>query len=404
MGKFANIQMQETVTNITEGFKKMYSNPYYPFLEKGRTVVTYYSQSKELSVLDEGDRKAYADRGYDSPIKYNKIYNTLLYGGEKLLPQLENGDFGLESGDITMDFTVLPGLVPKANDYFIIDHYNNTFLFKVTHVDIGSPEVEDIYSIKCRYTKNDDDHIESNVVAEYTMIVSNIGTEYNCILEKREYDLLYDMERVTDTLKEYYIDLFFSNRVETLIIENKGELVYDPVLMEFIIRNSLLTHDRLIILSQQLYLERGFTIEYDKTIFRCIEDRDKSRIKRALIDAHMDIINQNMSILSMRQEKYFRALYHKPDAVIPSYMNTMRIVDEKLIDDIDSDKTYPLPDHLENIIVNYMNGRSITEGDIETIKNVEFLKTKRLFYLLPMIIFILNYNINTLVKKPKGGN
>ena len=238
MGKFTNMKVQDTVNKITEGYKQTYSNPYYPFIDKGKTVVTYLSQSNELSTLDEANRKAYSDRGKLSPIKFNQINGVILYGAEKIVINLQNGDFGVEADEISGECTMLPGLDPKPNDYFFIDHYKNRYLFKVTDVTKGTLEIEDINIIKYRYIKNDPDGIFNNILGEFNMVVSNVGTDYKCVIEKSEYNLISSLENINHKLKEYYCDLFFKNRVETLIIEENGQFIYDPVLIEFIIRNN----------------------------------------------------------------------------------------------------------------------------------------------------------------------
>ena len=185
-GRFVNLNIQNNIEDITEGFKNTYSNPYYPFIDKGKTVVTDFSQSNELSTLVEENLKEYSDRGKLSPIKFNRIEKVVIYGIEKIMISLQNGDFGVEADDITGEGTMLPGLDPKPNDYFIIDHYKNKFLFKITDVSIGTPEVEDIYQIRYRYIKNDSDNILDNVVGNYTMIVSNVDTNYKAVIENHD--------------------------------------------------------------------------------------------------------------------------------------------------------------------------------------------------------------------------
>ena len=151
-----------------------------------------------------------------------------------------------------------------------------------------------------------------------------------------------------------------------------------------------------------MYLERTFSIEYDRSIFRFIEDREKDKIDKAYLDAYLEIIHQSMSILSMRQEQYFRARYNIKNK--PSYCNQISILDKDLINRIINDEIYDLPDNLENIIINYMNDRTITKSDIDILEEVEYIPTKRLFYIIPIIIHIINYNINKLIKiTNKGG-
>lgn len=404
MGKFVNLNIQNTVETLTDGFKNMHQNPYYPLLEKGKTVVTYYSQSEELSTLDEGNLKAYSDRGYDSPIKFKKINNVILCGLEKLMLSMELGEFGLESADMEGECTMLPGLQPKANDYFIINHYENEFLFQVTKVEIGTPEVETVYSISYKHVSGASDSIKS-IVGEYEMIVNNVGTEYNAYIEKSDFDFLKVVDSLIYTLSEYYIDLFFNQRVESFIYtDNYLHNVYDPVLNEFLIRNKILSSDKnFTCYTQQVYLEPTFSLTYDKSLFKHIEELDKNKLEKCYKFAYLDIVNQVNSILSMRQEPYYITKYiQDKDQSQVKIFPVLDIVDNDLIHAIINDITVDMPDHLENVIVNYMNGRSITKADIEILEEVTFVKNKRLYYLIPIIIYILNYNANKIVNIPKG--
>lgn len=402
-GRFVNLNIQNNIEDITEGFKNTYSNPYYPFIDKGKTVVTYFSQSNELSTLDEGNLKAYSDRGKLSPIKFNRIEKVVIYGIEKIMISLQNGDFGVEADDITGEGTMLPGLDPKPNDYFIIDHYKNKFLFKITDVSIGTPEVEDIYQIRYRYIKNDSDNILDNVVGNYTMIVSNVGTNYKAVIENHDLQFIKSLEDIMYKLKDYYCSLFFNDRVETFIVEELFQLVYDPVLIEFIIRNKLFNHNGLYIYTQQMHLEKTFIIEYDKTLFKCIEDKDIKSVENVMNNAYLEKINQPMSILSMRQEKYFRAKYVSDTSNIPKYETIMNIFDSDFVEGIINNNILDIPDRLENIVINYMNDKTITKEDVSILNEIDFKPTKRLFYMLPIVIFIIQNNINKLIKINKGG-
>lgn len=402
-GKFVNMNIQNTVEKLTDGFKNINRNPYYPLLDKGKTIVTYYSQSEELSTLDEGNSKAYSNIGKESPIKFKKINNVVLYGLEKIMTSMDLGDFGLESNDIEGECVMLPGLEPKANDYFIINHYENEYLFQVTKVEYGTPEVETVYSISYKQVSGDSSKIK-NIVGEYEMLVNNVGTKYNAYIEKTDFDFLKMSDDIIGKLTEYYIDLFFNTRVESFIIKGNMENIYDPVLNEFLIRNKILASDKnFSCYQQQLYLEPTFSLTYDMSIFRYIENKDRN-IRKCYKYAYLDKIDQINSILSMRQEPYYLANYVMDKNTIQPFYQTINVVEEDLLEGIINNITLDIPDHLENIIINYMNGKDISKSDIEILEEVTFAKNKRLYYLLPIIIYILNYNANKLISIPKRRN
>ena len=55
-----------------------------------------------------------------------------IYGAEKIQLSLENGDFGLESGEIAGESIILPNTItPYTGDYFEIPHIKSKLLFKL---------------------------------------------------------------------------------------------------------------------------------------------------------------------------------------------------------------------------------------------------------------------------------
>ena len=50
-----------------------------------------------------------------------------------------------------------------------------------------------------------------------------------------------------------------------------------------------------------------------------------------------------------------------------------------------------------------MNDKTITKEDVSILNEIDFKTTKRLFYMLPIVIFIIQNNINKLIKINKGG-
>jgi hypothetical protein len=54
-------------------------------------------------------------------------------------------------------------------------------------------------------------------------------------------------------------------------------------------------------------------------------------------------------------------------------------------------------DVLKDIIIGFMNGESLTEQNINDLKHLDYVKSMEMYYLLPIMIFIIEQNIqNTL--------
>jgi hypothetical protein len=225
------------------------------------------------------------------------------------------------------------------------------------------------------------------------MIINNVGTNFKAIILENDYNFVDTLESFTNRLKKYYQDLFFKKKVQTFIYEYNGEHFYDPFMIEFIIRNSILEGGDYVYISHQTYLNSTFSIDYDRTIFRNIELKKKN-IKNVIGQA--SLIQDPNSLMCVRMEDYYKIQYDgkiflgNPIETIPADV-MVAIKDNILLEDEDK-----LP---YNILINYLNGvETFDPKYIDIIENIDYQSNKDLFYLIPMIIYILEYYIKTLLK------
>ena len=102
MGKFTDTKYTNTIDSLVSATKSKINNPYYIFSDKKPTKVTYYSQNIEKSTLDEASGLYEAHLGGQSPFKYNKISDFIIYGIEKIATDYDlNDNNGIEANDIT---------------------------------------------------------------------------------------------------------------------------------------------------------------------------------------------------------------------------------------------------------------------------------------------------------------
>ena len=310
-GKFINTQQKTTVNSLVDGFKQKLNNPYYKFIDKNKTIVTYYNLNKMKSTLDESLKTEYSRLGNTSPLRFNKINGMFLYGLERITTNLDMGDFGLESSDIEGEAYILPNTIePIPNDYFIIDYIKGRLLFKVISVTMDTLENDNnFWKIDYKLDRLDDVDIEKLVVEEFEMLVDNVGTQYKTVIRKDDYDFISNVETVLDKLKNYYNELFYNDRVQTYTFTHKGKNFYDPFMIEFFIRHNILQrgNEDYIFITHQTHLHKTFHIMYDNTMFRWFENPelgiDKCDTPR--YQAQAVYIDEIMSIFDCRPEEYF---------------------------------------------------------------------------------------------------
>ncbi|MGL5330907.1 MAG: hypothetical protein ACRDD7_16710 [Peptostreptococcaceae bacterium] len=391
---FINTSYKKTIDSLVDGFKERIKNPYYIHTDKKGYSTTYYNQNIHSSTLDEGTKDHYSALGNDSPMRYNKINGLFLYGLEKITVQLENGDWGLEADSITGESIILPNtIIPIANDYFTIDHIEKKLLFKVINVTTDTIENgSNFYKIEYKLDQLENTSIEKQIVDEFNMIINNVGTNFNPVIRKNDYEFIETVDVILERLKTYYRQIFYSERVQAFIFEHEYENFYDPYMTEFLKRNNILKGSDYLYIQHQTVLNRTFAIDYDKTFFRYIELRNKNIVPK--IHSQGKFIEEAYSIFNTRLEDYYKIEYILP--LIDPNRYLLNNFDENLLERIKYNTKYTEHSDLyKNIIIKFMNDENICDDDIDALEFLDYKQNIELFYNIPIIIFA----IETLVKK-----
>lgn len=414
MSKFINTQHKDTIDSLIEGFKEKLNNPYYLYQDKKPAPVTYLSQNLYKSSLDPSSQLTYRGYGDNSSIKLNKINNFYLYGIEKITVDFNVEDFGLEAAPIEGDAVVLPNtIIPVPGDFFMIDHAdknckNATYVFKVISV---TPDTLDngsnLYKISYSFETTNIDAVEVNIVDEYNFVIVNNNTKFSAVIKKNDFDYIKESENVLLQLKEYYKALFYKDALMTFIFVHANCYFYDPYMIEFIRRHNLMDDGgTYLYIDHQLTMPSTFVLDYDKTFFRYIEMPDKK--SDPLIYSQGKFIDEKFSVFDNRIENYWSIRYvedpgfseERPDI----FMNIARgeyvlnNIDIDLYNRIKSGELYTDNNSkYMNIIIKYFNNKQITGEDIESLNYIDFESNIKIFYNIPIIIYILEDTIKKIL-------
>lgn len=400
MSKFINTERKDTITSLVDGIKTRLNNPYYINIEQKPTITTYYNQDITKSTLDEGSKTTYSNLGSNSSIKYNKIHNMFIYGIDRINISLENGEFGLESDSIEGEGIILPNtIIPYPNDYFCIKYIERDLLFKILSVSFDTIENgSNLYKIQYKLDQTVDDKIQDQVVNEFEFVVNNVGTTFNPIVRSSDYLLLEKLENISGNLSNYYKTLFFNNRVQAFTFMYNDNYFYDPYMIEFLIRNKVLDKDdNFLYITHQVKIPNTFSIEYGKTFFRYIELNNKDKFVPKIC-SQAKLIDDPLSLLSSRIEDYFEITYNYPENVIRPIIYNFeydlldRILNNNKYDSLDKNRYL-------NIIIKYFNKENICDDDIVALDNINYIPNIRLYYYMPVIIYIINHEIINIIAK-----
>ena len=401
MGSFSNTKRYEdTVVSLSDGLKNRLKNPYYAFTDKKPIIVEYYNRNIHQSTLDESTKLQEDIIGSKSPARYNLIHNASVFGnGIRLEQSLEIGEVGLESSPLEIELYILPDtFVPYQEDFLIIPHSGKTHLYKVTSVTPDTLENgANFYKINIKYwTKTGIADIDKQVVEEYEMVVNYVGTAYKSVIKSSEYDLIEKLDDVLYKLFTYYNSLFFKEKVQCHVcMKDITSFFYDPYLYEFIIRNEVFTNKgSYVYIGQPIELPATFGFKYDRTFFRAVEEGDIKYFKEHSTCAKR--ITQPFTLFTTRKEEYYYIDYDSPGF----YDEQMSVIDPDLVGAIKNNELFKPDSNKEfyNIIVKYFNGSKITLNDIDTIEKLNYLDSDYLYYAIPEVMFIIEKNIENILK------
>lgn len=404
MGKFLNQNLSNSIENTINNFKERLQNPYYSFNQQKPTVVDYYNINIDRTSFDEASGLNYASLGPNSSIKYNKINKLIIYGIDRMEVTTEmDEEEGTQSQDLTGNAMIVPNTItPYPGDYFKIPYLKEELLFRVIEaqsdtLDNGS----NVWVISYKVEHNTFEGLDENVIEEYNYVINNIGTAFNPILKKSTYDLIDELDTVANKIRVFYVDIFYSDRVQSLIFDDLGRKFYDSYLTEFIIRTGVLhsNYSDYIYISHQLRLPKTFAIDYDRSFFRMVETKNKNKITKAPTAAYGMLIESATNIFSTRLEEYFELVHDYIDGMTPdmSMFMTFDIVDRELLERIYSGT---LGDNsLDNIIIKYFNDIDLNREDIDALEDIDYKDNCELFFKLPVIIYIVEYYIKKLMCK-----
>lgn len=318
---FTNNTHKATVAAFVNAKKEMIKHPYYPFNNMGATIVDYYNIDNYKSTLDDSTKIIYDYLGPNCPLRFNLVKDFFLYGVEKIAVQIDNNEENFDGVDVSGEAYILPDTIkPIPGDFFIINHLNNKFLFQVTEVNRDTLEDgANMWKIGYRMDSRLDKDCKTNLDmcltedGNFIFDINNVGTQFKSIIRKTDYDLITLLDEVDDTLKLYYKELFYSDKVQTFIFKYiEMKYIYDPAVIEFIIRNDIMNNvgDKFLYVDHKIPVPATFSVDYASTIFRALETKDINSLETYKRNAIGELIKTRYSIFSTRPGCFYKLNYN----------------------------------------------------------------------------------------------
>ena len=265
-------------------YEERLKSPIRRFSDKSFVPVTYYHIRGSASTTDVGYGDVEEILGKESPIKFEKIDNLPLYGLDQMVLQLNTEDQGLDS-TFESDAIIMAGtLEPLQNDYFMIKHLKDAYIFRVTGVEYDTVVSSGCYKINymLEYIDNEmKDHLKNQTVDEYTCIVENIGTNDKCIIQSDLYNRVEEIDKMYAEICKTYMAFYYNERYNCFLADfENGLKLYDPFQLDFIVSHQLFKRKNAI---DSLFMTEQFEdprrkIKYQKTIYRFFETRKMDKL------------------------------------------------------------------------------------------------------------------------------
>ena len=397
-GKFINKTYAGAIDALQQGTIQRVKNANYVFNDKPPVISDWYNMSKRGTTFDEATRAEYSTiNSKTSPVRYNKITGAIFYSsGIKLTTDVDFNDEGLGlATQPAINGIVLPNTwIPYAGDYFSIQHAGKEWLYKCTATSFDTIDNgNNIYNFEAVLDNYGIDNIEKLVVGRYKMIINNVGTEFDAIIKEEDYNLIDILDGLLSNIKNYYISLFYKESLQTFAYEGRYGNLYDPYMIEFLIRNRILTGSQpYIYVSHATQIPTTFAIDYDKTFFRAIETKSIERFCNC--PATADIIEDRYSLFRTVYDKYFKISYNPKIE-----FNTFSVLDPLLISDVqeNAEREFNNTRALNNIITRYFNNIPLNSDIVKIFENVDFTPSPYLFYTIPFVIYIIETEIRKMM-------
>lgn len=246
----------------------------------GRTLVTYYNINDANTTTSFGMETHYQFLGVDSPLRFDKIENMILLGFSPLNPQDTNASStSVRNYDLTGEAFIIPGtIMPKENDFFIINHLNMNHLFRVTQVVQDGLNTDGSYKISYGLFSTNPleiDNIEKQTVGHYKLDLQTIGgDDLTPVIGVEDYELRHRLISMVDDMIESYISNFYDQTHNCFICHMNGRSLFDLCGNMFMTKHGVMIRDNSngnIILNENKIGYSRIDLLYQKSPYKWIE-------------------------------------------------------------------------------------------------------------------------------------
>jgi hypothetical protein len=246
----------------------------------GRTLVTYYNINDANTSSSLGMNTNYQVLGENSPLRYDKIENMMLVDFSPLSPEdSQASTTNVRDYNLNGTAFVIPGtIMPKENDFFIINNINMNHIMRVTQVVQDGLNTDGSYKIMYSLFSTDIrylEHLESQVIKTYVMDLQTIGGEdLTPVIGKEDYIYRDKLIKMVNDMCENYVARYYDQTHNCFLCRENGMALFDLCGNVFMAKHGVMMNDnsyKNIILNPDKLRDPRIDMLYQKSPYKWIE-------------------------------------------------------------------------------------------------------------------------------------
>ena len=379
-------------------------SPTRRFQDKSFVPVTYFHIKGSSSTTDPGYGDVTEIIGTESPIKFEQINDLPLYGMDQMVLQTAVEDQGLDT-QFESDAIVMANTIkPLQNDYFIIPHLPEHFLFRVTSVEYDTTVSSGCYKISYMLEYNDPelkDQLKKQIKDTYTCIYDNIGTGEKSIIQSDIDKKIKEIDAMYDKIAKTYMIFYYNERYNCFLADfGNGRKLFDPFQLDFIMDHQIFKRkneiDSLFMMEQ--FEDPRRRIKYQKTIYRFIETRKMDKLSTFDYTVFNGTSNSQTAFHRWMDDSVL--IMDIPKLFDPSGKNTYHVLTNEFAESIRING--PTKTVTADLIQRYARSEDLTINDIsldivDEIMNLDDANLE-VFFCTPIVLYIIKEIIHNTIK------
>lgn len=402
-----NTDFKDKINQIKKNTDRLRKSPAQRLQDKAHIYCDFYNVNLDHSTVHPGTEDIKNNIGDDSPLRFDKIKDCLMFGLEDWETRKEDDDFKGFTIDRENE-SVIPAdtFTPIENSFFKLELDNKVLLYKVTHVERTMMENIPMYRIEYRAEMSDENKnfgkIEYQVINEFSMLHENIGTDKKVIIQDDEIEDLENLKIFIEKLNHLLFNQYFDTTSKTYILHQGNEIYYSPYVIEFLRTSKTLYHPKFenkIMLSHESTKSKDFDYDFQTSFYIKVLDNiqpneDDYKFNKFRLPSTSFIWALTSLSFYVEEDLY----------VIDKNKETLLLEDLLELEEnkFELKNIKETDDTINNFLDTYIEKNEIKWEDLD-LKYIFENKSKDYYFKLPLVLFICRHHYNNKIGKSLVG-